>query len=238
MKKQLVLLGMLFATTLHAAASFDDVAASPDARKKLQGMLDKEKQLEDRINNLEAVIKSGSLGDMLSQIESLKQATAKLRGDIENLQHQASSIEQHQKELYQDLDERLRKIESTSSGNVPSSEIADKQNNSKPTDASNDRVAYDQAKILLDGLKYKEAFDSYTEFVRQFPQSALLPDAKYDLGYAQFGLKHYKAAISSYQKLIIQHPDFSNLIIRQYLFPLQMFYFWSAEAFGLPWLQR
>ena len=210
MKKQLFLLSMLFATVLHAA-SFDDVAASPDARKKLQGMLDKEKQLEDRINNLEAVIKSGSLTDMLSQIESLKQATAKLRGDIENLQHQASSIDQHQKELYQDLDERLRKIEAKPLGNTASPESTNKQNNSITTDAVNDQAVYDQAKILLDGLKYKEAFDAYTEFVRQFPQSTLLPEAKYDLGYAQFGLKHYKAAISSYQKLIIQHPDFSKI---------------------------
>lgn len=206
MKKKLFLLSMLFATVLHAA-SFDDVAASPDARKKLQGMLDKEKQLEDRINNLEAVIKSGSLADMLSQIESLKQASAKLRGDIENLQHQASSIDQHQKELYQELDERLRKIEAKPSSNITSTEATDK----KTTEAANDQAVYDQAKVLLDGLKYKEAFDAYTEFVRQFPQSTLLADAKYDLGYTQFGLKHYKASIGSYQKLIMQHPEFSKI---------------------------
>ena len=62
--KKLILLACLFVSPLHAAL-FEDT----DARKKLQEMQLKETELEARIVNLEAVIKSGSLNDMLNQIE-------------------------------------------------------------------------------------------------------------------------------------------------------------------------
>ncbi|GBL32051.1 hypothetical protein EMGBS12_03610 [Methylophilaceae bacterium] len=75
----------------------------------------KETELETRIVNLEAVIKSGSLNDMLNQIELLKQDVSKLRGDMETLRHLNATVEQRQKDLYQDLDGRLRRIEESQS---------------------------------------------------------------------------------------------------------------------------
>ena len=62
--KKLILVVCLFVTPLHAAL-FED----SDARKKLQEMQLKEIELEARIVSLEAVIKGGSLNDMLNQIE-------------------------------------------------------------------------------------------------------------------------------------------------------------------------
>ena len=80
--KKLILLACLFVTPLHAAL-FEDT----DARKKLQEMQLKETELESRIVSLEAVIKSGSLNDMLNQLELIKQDVSKLRGDMETLRH-------------------------------------------------------------------------------------------------------------------------------------------------------
>lgn len=204
--KKLILLACLFATPLHAAL-FEDT----DARKKLQEMQLKEAELEARIVNLEAVIKSGSLNDMLNQIELMKQDVSKLRGDIETLRHLNATVEQRQKDLYQDLDGRLRKIEEKSTAD--SLATANKVAETPPTPeikAPSDQEVFDQASILLDGLKNKEAFQAFTDFIKQFPNSALLPDAKYALANVQFNLKNYKATIGTYQKLLDQHPDFSK----------------------------
>jgi len=57
-------------------------------------------------------------------------------------------------------------------------------------------------------MKYKEAFQAFTDFIKQFPNSSLLPDAKYGLANSQFNLKNYKASLGTYQKLLDQHPDF------------------------------
>ena len=204
--KKLILLACLFATPLHAAL-FEDT----DARKKLQEMQLKETELEARIVNLEAVIKSGSLNDMLNQIELLKQDVSKLRGDMETLRHLNATVEQRQKDLYQDLDGRLRRIEEKSAGsNAPPSNKVAEIPATPEVKAPSDQEVYDQASALLDGLKNKEAFQAFTDFIKQFPNSALLPDAKYALANAQFNLKNYKATIGTYQKLLDQHPDFAK----------------------------
>ena len=204
--KKLILLACLFATPLHAAL-FEDT----DARKKLQEMQIKETELEARIVNLEAVIKSGSLNDMLNQIELMKQDVSKLRGDMETLRHLNATVEQRQKDLYQDLDGRLRRIEEKSTAGSLST--PNKVAESSPTPeikVPSDQEVYDQANVLLDGLKNKEAFQAFTDFIKQFPNSVLLPDAKFGLANAQFNLKNYKATIGTYQKLLDQHPDFAK----------------------------
>jgi len=204
--KKLILLACLCTTPLHAAL-FEDT----EARKKLQEMQLKESELEARIVSLEAVIKSGSLNDMLNQIELIKQDVSKLRGDIETLRHLNATVEQRQKDLYQDLDGRLRKVEEKSAGIGPA--LPNKAAENPPTPevkAPSDQEVFDQANQLLDGMKYKEAFQAFTDFIKQFPNSALLPDAKYGLANAQFSLKNYKASLGTYQKLLDQHPDFEK----------------------------
>ena len=204
--KKLILLACLFATPLYAGL-FEDT----EARKKLQEMQLKETELESRIVSLEAVIKSGSLNDMLNQIELIKQDVSKLRGDIETLRHLNASVEQRQKDLYQDLDGRLRKIEEKSSTNNTNTPNKGTEAILTPeVKAPSDQEVYDQANTLLDSLKYKEAFQAFTDFVKQFPNSALLPDAKYGLANTQFNLKNYKASIGTYQKLLDQHPEFAK----------------------------
>lgn len=204
--KKLILLACLFATPLHAAL-FEDT----DARKKLQEMQLKETELEARIVNLEAVIKSGSLNDMLNQIELMKQEVSKLRGDMETLRHLNATVEQRQKDLYQDLDGRLRRIEEKSTaGSLPTPNKVAETPPTPEIKVPSDQEVYDQANALLDGLKNKEAFQAFTDFIKQFPNSALLPDAKYALANAQFNLKNYKATIGTYQKLLDQHPDFAK----------------------------
>ena len=204
--KKLILLACLFVSPLHAAL-FEDT----DARKKLQEMQLKETELEARIVNLEAVIKSGSLNDMLNQIELMKQDVSKLRGDMETLRHLNATVEQRQKDLYQDLDGRLRRIEEKSTaGSLPTPNKVAETPPTAEIKPPSDQEVYDQANVLLDGLKNKEAFQAFTDFIKQFPNSALLPDAKYALANAQFNLKNYKATIGTYQKLLDQHPDFEK----------------------------
>ena len=204
--KKLILLACLFVSPLHAAL-FEDT----DARKKLQEMQLKETELEARIVNLEAVIKSGSLNDMLNQIELMKQDVSKLRGDMETLRHLNATVEQRQKDLYQDLDGRLRRIEEKSTAGSLSAPNKVAETPPIPEiKVPSDQEVYDQANVLLDGLKNKEAFQAFTDFIKQFPNSALLPDAKYALANAQFNLKNYKATIGTYQKLLDQHPDFEK----------------------------
>ena len=70
---------------------------------------------------------------------------------------------------------------------------------------------FSEAKDLLRATKYKEAFVAFDRFVINYPNSELIAEAKYNLGYSQFTLKNYKAAIKTYTKISKLHPESSIL---------------------------
>ena len=70
---------------------------------------------------------------------------------------------------------------------------------------------FSEAKALLRATKYKEAFEAFDRFVINYPKSELISEAKYNLGYSQFTLKNYKAAIKTYSKILKLHPESSIL---------------------------
>src|SRR5918996_762049 len=53
----------------------------------------------------------GALLEIASQIETLRGEIARMRGQLEVLGHQSETAESRQKQLYLDIDTRLRKLE-------------------------------------------------------------------------------------------------------------------------------
>lgn len=206
----------LIVTPAHAAL-FDD----NEARKKIleveaKSLANDELQqaaineLKKKLSALEG-LQSQNVHDLQSQLEQLKQELATVKGDLEVANHNLEQAQQRQKELYSDTDGRLRKLE----------EAAVKAENTvinppvpSPTPATvipvadeKDAKAYSDANELSKSLKHKEAFSAFDSFLKDFPNSKLVPDALYNLGYEQFALKNYKSSIVTQQKLIDLHPD-------------------------------
>ncbi len=204
--KSSLLLGLLVTALTSHAALFDDT----EARKKI---LDVEKQtleadaaqsaaiksIEKRLAAIEAVVNGQALFDMQSQIEDLKQEVAQLKGDLELANHNIEGAQQRQKDLYTDTDARLRKIEEVATPTAPAS-------NSVAAPVQADAKAFLEAEALSQASNYKEAFTAYDAFLKAYPDSSLVPDALYGMGYAQFALKNYKSSIATQQKLVDAYP--------------------------------
>ena len=60
---------------------------------------------------LEAQLKSQGLVELFGQVEQLKADVARLRGQIEVLNYEQEQAQKRQRDLYVDLDSRLRKLE-------------------------------------------------------------------------------------------------------------------------------
>ena len=99
------------ATAPARAALFDDEEARKRIEATNQRLNQLQKQLEDRLVALEAQLKSQGLVELFNQIELLKADTARLRGQIEVLNYEQSEAQKRQRDLYVDLDSRLRKLE-------------------------------------------------------------------------------------------------------------------------------
>jgi tol-pal system protein YbgF len=205
LQKSLTIGLVLFAMSAHAAL-FDDA----EARKKIRdveatSLANHEAQAAE-IDDLKkrVSVQSQSMLDLQNEIEMLKQEVAQLRGGLEVANHALETSEQRQKDLYADTDARIRQLEGA--GTTAESSLSGDQPVLPATEAE-DVNAYKAAYALSQEAKHKEAFAAFESFLKAYPESKLIPDALYGLGYSQFALKSYKSSIASQQKLLESYPD-------------------------------
>lgn len=160
--------------------------------------------LEQRLADSETAQKA-QLVDLLGQIDRLNLEIGKLRGQSEVNGHEIEQSQQRQRDLYADIDMRLRKLES---GSPQTSQVnAPAQAPVAATDDAAELGSYEAAHELFKAGKYKESADAFDKFMTTYPNSKYAPSAQYWIGYANFSQKNYKAAIASQQKLIKLYPD-------------------------------
>ena len=97
------------------------------------------RNIDKRINSLELGIKNLGLVEMVNQIEQFKDEIGKLRGQIELQNNQIETTQKRQRELYLDLDTRLRSLEKspgTASSASDSTHASDVKPESPPADAA------------------------------------------------------------------------------------------------------
>jgi tol-pal system protein YbgF len=115
-------LALLLAVASAQAALFDDNEARQRIEATNQRVTTLQRQLEDRLTALENQLKSQGLVDLFNQTEQMRGDIAKLRGQIEVLTYELEQAQKRQRDLYVDLDTRLRKLETTgSAGAAPPS---------------------------------------------------------------------------------------------------------------------
>ncbi len=73
---------------------------------------DKPPTVEQRLDRIERLLSSQGLMDMLEQIRQLQQEVSELRGEIEVQNHKIDQLQQRQRNLYADIDQRLQRLES------------------------------------------------------------------------------------------------------------------------------
>ena len=226
--KKYFLVGLLLLSN-YAFAIFED----EEARKKINEMQDQlnniEKSLEFKINQKF----SKNLSKYSSELNELHDTISKLIGDVEVLQFELKNSKERHKVLYQELNDRILKFESVieeKNKNIPqeiSNKILDKSPQAEIQLKSEERIEekkensdlvplvdkniefdeYAEANLLVKATRYKEAFEALDKFIVTYPNSYLLAEAKYNLGYSQWALKNYNAAIKTYSKIIQLHPD-------------------------------
>jgi tol-pal system protein YbgF len=195
------------------AALFDDDEARRRIEVTNQRLAQLQKQLEDRVGALEAQLKSQGLIELFSQVEQLKSDIARLRGQVEVLANEQEQAQKRQRDLYVDLDSRLRRLEAGPGTGAPASPGAAAPVGVAPVagalspDTANEQRSYDAALEQFKGASYGAAIGSFAAFVRTYPKSPLAPSAQYWIGNAQFALKDYRAAIAAQRQLLAAYPD-------------------------------
>ena len=219
------------------AALFDD----EEARRRIDALRTRVEQLErslaQRLDTLEATVKSQALVDLLRDVEQIKADIAQIRGQYEVLSYELEQAQKRQRDLYLDLDSRLRKLESAAGPSAPAAGAAAPgvtigeggtataapgtapppppvtagaqpgRAGTSGPDVATEQRAYDAALDQFKSGNYGVAITSFQTFVRTYPRSALAPSALYWAGNAQYALRDFRAAIATQRQLLATYPD-------------------------------
>ncbi len=204
-----IFLGAFLVPLLAHAALFDDDEARKQIVQLRNQVESRQKSIEERLSAIDArLAQMDSSGqnravDLAQLLDSLKQDLAKLRGQVEVLANQTEILERRQKELYVDLDNRLRRLEQTQS------QLQDKLSQGERSAAS-EKQAYEAALNQFKLGNYQLAITNFQNFMTNFASSELVPSAQYWIGNAHYAMRDYKSAIAAQQRVVKLWPENSK----------------------------
>ncbi len=186
------------------AALFDDEQARARIEALRKQTAATQQAVDERLAKIEAEVRDRrALVDLASQIDALKADLARMRGQIEVLLNQSETSEKRQKDLYLDIDTRLRKLEKDK-------EVAAAAAATPPADAPpspEETKAYEAALNQFKLGNYPLAVSALQGMLVTYPNSKLAPNAQYWIGMAHAAQRDYKNAIVAQQKVLTVWPN-------------------------------
>jgi tol-pal system protein YbgF len=211
------LFSLLTAVPCFAQGLFDDNEARRRVEALRQQLLEQNRLMEERMTKMETALAGASdrsaMLDIASQIEALRGDIAKMRGQLEVATNQIEVADKRQKDLYLDIDTRIRKLEQANEQAAllqqQQQQQAQPPGGTQPAESqqAGEMRAYQAA---LDQFKlgnYPLAVSAMQGFLVTYPNSSLAPNAQYWIGMAHSGQRDYKSAIAAQRKLLASWPD-------------------------------
>lgn len=182
-----------------AYALFDDDVARArieELRKQVEAA---GKLVDERLARVED---RRALIDLAAQIEALRAELARMRGQLEVLQNQTESADKRGKDLYVDIDTRLRKLEQPKEGGVAGGDKGPEAG-APPAETKAYEAALNQFKLG----NYPLAISAFQGFLVTYPSSKLAPNAQYWIANAHAAQGQHRMAIAAQQRLLATWPD-------------------------------
>ncbi|MCY4349970.1 MAG: tol-pal system protein YbgF [Thiotrichales bacterium] len=198
------------------------------------------RELDERLKRLERLFDSGALFKMVDEMDSLAAEVRELRGQNEALSHRIEQMEERQRQLYLDADQRLQRIESAAPAQTadapsspPSTPPATPTTPAPPAAAPSqpqpatppiarasdatgvdpfaEQQAYQSAFNLLKSGSYDEAAVAFQRFIAEFPAGSYADNAQYWLGETFYITRRFKEAVQEFERLVSAHPASQKL---------------------------
>jgi tol-pal system protein YbgF len=151
--------------------------------------------LTARLERLEATAR-GQLA-LQSQIQTLQQEIAKLRGMLEEQTNELSTTQRALRDKGDEFETRMRRFEPVAV------EIDGRSQRVDPAE----RRSFEAALAAFGAKNFRAAQTAFQVFLLNHPTSPYVPSALYWLGSSQFALKDYKGAADTLNAVAQRHAD-------------------------------
>lgn len=185
----------VFVSSQHSWALISDDEARRailDLRARVETLTIKIEEMDERTQN----IGKGQL-ELLNENERLRAEVARLRGLIEETERKTSLTGDRQKDLYVDIDRRLKTVEP----------LAVTINGESYQVSPAEKTRFEEAQAALQKGEIQKAIGAFGKFEREFPGSALAPVALLARGSALYIEKNYKEAIRARELFVSKYPN-------------------------------
>jgi len=209
---------------------------SQRSEAKLSAAQTQLKTLSEQVNRMGRQAENPAMMEMIQQVDQISEDINLLRGEIEVQGNDIDDIKKRQRELYQDIDRRLRDIESRSVSQAPATQMTTPQvavppqpaiepsgttaetpslsagsaaaATSAPVSAPQpgEKQAYQAAFDTLKEGRYKEAKAELAAFLAKYPNSGFAGNAQYWLGEAHYVTRSFEQGIVEFEKVLNNFP--------------------------------
>src|SRR5690606_25710490 len=192
----------LLAAAPGAHALFEDDEARRailDVRGRLQVLQQQTNERLDELARRVERLEQTSRGqlELQSQLESMRQEVARLRGQLEVQTNELVTLQRQMRDQMATVDTRIKRFEPVNTQIDGKTVTVDQ----------NEQRSFDAALALFRGGDFRGALTAFRLFQSQYPDSPYMPGVLFWIGSSQFALKDYKGAIASHQALIAKYPD-------------------------------
>jgi tol-pal system protein YbgF len=181
----------LRATLRVTATLIAALAAMPATAQSKGERLD---MLEERMGAVERQLANQGLLEMSRRVDALAEEVRRLRGQVEQLQHELATARNQQKDQYVDLDTRLKAAEAA----LSAAQTA--------VPGGSPEAEYQAAFNLLKDGKYDDATTALRDFLAKHKDHDLASNAMYWLGEAHYVRRDYPAALAAFEGVLRDYP--------------------------------
>jgi tol-pal system protein YbgF len=167
------------------------------------------KDLDTRVARIERVVSNQSLLDLSNQGDALRNDLRGMRNDVDQLSNNLEASRKQQRDMYADLDRRMKSLESRGGAGAAASGPGGAGGagaDSSPA-GSDDKAAYQAAFNLLKDSQYDRAITAFQKFLITYSDSSLADNAQYWLGEAYYVNKSFPEAQTAFQRVVDKYPQ-------------------------------
>jgi len=192
------------------ALALTGCASTPPEEDPVQIKLN---DVDTRLARIERVMANQSLLELANQNEALRNDLRAMHNDVDQLTNTLEAGRKQQRDLYADLDRRMKNLESRSAAGAGSSSAAGGDAGVAGVPAgdagagSDDKASYQAAFALLKDSQYDKAIVAFQKFLTAFPTSQLADNGQYWLGEAYYVNKSYPEAQAAFQRVVDKYPQ-------------------------------
>lgn len=171
-------------------------------------------QLEELNQN-----QSRTIADLTLQVNDLQREVRNLNGQVEDNSYKLKQIQDRQRELYRDIEQRLAGLsrtggETTSQPTSPNkTPVSSRQSTPKVVDAAQEVTArkdFEAAFALVRNKDYLSAIKAFEIFLQNYPSSSYGANARFWMGQVYFVQGNLKDAELQFKLLLADFPESSK----------------------------